>query len=232
MAFAGDFGVLDERADRASKIQRAIEDALEEMDREQEVMAPLRAYTSDELIGASGLSRPQDQAEASGDRRGRARRHCVPGSAPAYGEPRPLQRSLTALLAGERWRGTLTRMELLLRSLGTCHEECRGREHLALARAADGGTALPFATALGPVYFTRDGKPVKKAYIAKKYFTGTDRKSYEDAFFAVQDLLVRFRDLHARLLAGRESLWPAHLVPAGRGALPGAEAPGRSARFR
>src|SRR5512139_706598 len=142
-----DFGVLDER-DRASKVLRAIEDALEEMDREQEVMAPLRGYTADELIGAidallslrTRLKRLE--IDAGGPDGMRARLSAGMGTDDAATE-------LAALLAGERWRGTLTRMELLLRSLGACHEECRGREHLALARAADGETALPFATALG-----------------------------------------------------------------------------------
>jgi ATP-dependent helicase/nuclease subunit A len=187
-----DFGVLDER-DRASRVQRAIEDTLEEMDREQEVMAPLRAYTADELIGTI------DALLSLRTRLKRLEIDAGMGTGRAAAE-------LAALLSGDEWRETLGRMELLLRSQGAYHEECLGREHLALAAAKTPETAFPIAAALGPVYFTRDGKPAKKAAIAKKYFTGADRKPYEDAYFAVQDLLARFQDLHARLLAGRESM--------------------------
>ena len=45
--------VLDAR-DQASKIQKAIEDSLEESDREPELMAPLRASPPTELIGTVG----------------------------------------------------------------------------------------------------------------------------------------------------------------------------------
>ena len=198
-----DFGVLDER-DRASKIQRAIEDTLEELDRDPEVMNPLRGYTADELIGAvdallalrTRLKRLEIDAGGPEGLRTRLRAGMGTGRA---GE------ELSALLAGEHWHESLTRMELLLRTQGSFHEDCLGREHLALAAAKDARAALPMAAALGRVYFTKEGKPAKNAYIAKKYFTGADRKSYEDAYFVVQDLLARFRDLAARLAAGRES---------------------------
>src|SRR5574341_2506955 len=42
-----DFGVLDER-DRAYKVQRAVEDALEASDRDPNIMKPLRDFTADE----------------------------------------------------------------------------------------------------------------------------------------------------------------------------------------
>jgi len=44
-----DFGVLDSR-DQAAKIHMAIEDTLEEADRDREIMAPLSGFTADELI--------------------------------------------------------------------------------------------------------------------------------------------------------------------------------------
>ncbi len=48
-----DFGVLDSR-DQAAKIRKAIEDTLEESDQDQEIMAPLKGFTVDELISTIG----------------------------------------------------------------------------------------------------------------------------------------------------------------------------------
>ena len=47
-----DFGVLDAR-DQVYKIQKAIEDSLEEADRDREIMAPLKGFTADELLRRS-----------------------------------------------------------------------------------------------------------------------------------------------------------------------------------
>src|SRR3989337_1748739 len=44
-----DFGVLDAR-DQASKIQKAIEDSLEESDPDPEIMSPLRGFTADDPL--------------------------------------------------------------------------------------------------------------------------------------------------------------------------------------
>ena len=49
-----DFGVLDSR-DQAFKIQQAIEETLEESDRDPAIMASLREFTADDLIATIGF---------------------------------------------------------------------------------------------------------------------------------------------------------------------------------
>ena len=199
-----DFGVLDER-DRAQKMQRAVEETLEAMGHNDAIMSPLRALTADELIRAVTYLLSL---------RTRLKRMEIDAGGPdallraigtGMGGDRD-EADLAALLTGDPWRRSLREMGSILRSQGAYYEECRGSEHLALADAGTAAAARPIATALLPVYCRRDGTPYKKAYIAKKYFRGADRRPYEVAFFMVQDLLVRFRDLQKRTDATRESL--------------------------
>jgi ATP-dependent helicase/nuclease subunit A len=198
-----DFGILDER-DRTYKIQTAIEDTLEEMDRDTAIMSPLREFSADDLIGTvtfllkirSRLKRRE--IDAGGPER--LLRAVSSGMGTGQAE-----NDLKGLITGAGWRTALRTMGSILRTQGDHHETCRARTHLSLADSTKADAASALIRDLAPVYFNKDGSPAKKAYIARKYFSGTERKQYEETFFAVQDLLVRFRDLHARIQAGRET---------------------------
>ncbi len=199
-----DFGVLDAR-DQASKMQKAIEDSLEESDRDPEIMAPLRGFTADDLIGAVGFllsirSRLKRMEIDAGGPEGllRAVRSGM-GTEEAGSE-------LTALISSAEWRASLQQMELMLRPRGDLYDGNRGREHLLLARAEDADAALKITGSLAPIYFTNEGKPRKNPSIAKKSSTGKNRAGYEKAFFDIQEMLGRFRALHARFSTGREAV--------------------------
>ncbi|HEX9859759.1 MAG TPA: 3'-5' exonuclease, partial [Nitrospirota bacterium] len=56
-----------------------------------------------------------------------------------------------------------------------------------------------------PVYFTAEGAARKSPYISKKAYTGKNRVEYEKAYPDLQELLGRFRGLHARVQAGQEA---------------------------
>jgi ATP-dependent helicase/nuclease subunit A len=199
-----DFGILDER-DKAYKIRQAIEDSLEEMDREPRVMAPLGRASAKELIADVTflLSIRSRLKRMEIDAGGPDQLLKAVDSGMGIGQA---EAALGTLVAGDAWRSPLLSMELLLRSQPDYYEECMGPAHLRLAAAADAAAALRIADALAPGYFNKDGSPGKKAYIAKKYFLGKDREAYENAYFAVQGMLTALRGLHDRVRAGREAI--------------------------
>ena len=196
-----DFGILDER-DKSYKVRQAVEEALEGMDRGD--LLALQGLSSRELVDAAesllavrtglkrmeidaggpknllaGLDRGMDTAGASLD--------------------------LAALPASVGWRDAFQRMETILRQQGAHYDECRGSAHQTLAVAGTVAAARPLAAALTQVYYNKDGTLAKRPFIAKKYFSGKDRQAYEDAYFAVQEMLARFQDLSARLRTGSEA---------------------------
>ena len=198
-----DFGILDER-DRTYKMQKAIEDTLEELDRDAAIMSPLHDYSADDLINTLGfilrIRSRLKRREIDAGGQDKLLRAVSSGMGTGHAET-----GLSDLIAGAEWRTALRTMEPLLKTQGDHYEACRGGAHLSLADARTTDAASAIIRDLAPVYFNKDGSSAKKAYIAKKYFSGKERLPYEEAFFAVQGLLVRFRDLHARIRAGREA---------------------------
>lgn len=198
-----DFGILDER-DRTYKMQQAIEDTLEELDRDAGIMPPLRDYSADELINTLGFilkirSRiKRREIDAGGP--DNLLRAVSSGMGTGHAE-----NDLEGLITSAGWSNALRTMGDILRTQGDHYEECRGGAHLSLADARTTDAASAVTRDLVPVYFNKDGSAAKKPYIAKKYFSGKERLTYEEAFFEVRELLVRFRDLRARLQAGREA---------------------------
>ena len=102
-----DFGVLDDR-DKAYKIQKAIEDALEESDRDPAIMAPLAGFTRGRAHRNDRLPvLDQEQAQAHGDRRGRAGEP-APRRQLRHGDRTQRNDSLTALIASPEWKALFT----------------------------------------------------------------------------------------------------------------------------
>jgi ATP-dependent helicase/nuclease subunit A len=199
-----DFGVLDAR-DQTYKIQRAIEDTLEESDRDSAIMAPLRDLTADDLIATiefllSIRSRLERMEIDAGSPDG------LLSSVRAGMGVEQAETDLKMLITNVEWRSWLQQMELILRSQGHLYDDNMGEEHLLLAEAKDPGAALKFSGPLFSIYFTAAGEPRKNPYISKKAFAGKLRLDYEKTFFDIQAMLERFRTLHARVRAGLEAV--------------------------
>ena len=204
-----DFGVLDAR-DQAYKVQKSIEDALEESDRNPHVMGPLQSFTADELLATieflisirSKLKRLEIDA----------------------GGPEGLKRSvnegmgieqaradLQALLRSPDWPTSFQQMERILRSQGDLYDENGGNAHLLLAETMAGDAAFRIASTLAPIYFTAGREPRKNPSIAKKAFIGAHRSDYEKTFFKVQEILGTLLTLYSRVRAGQEAASLLHL---------------------
>jgi ATP-dependent helicase/nuclease subunit A len=199
-----DFGVLDAR-DQTYKIQKAIEDALEESDRDQAIMAPLRDFTADDLIATiefllSIRSRiKRMEIDAGGPEKLLRSVRSGMGVEQADTELRGLTTSTT-------WRTNLQKMEQGLKSQGDYYDECMAKEHIRLAEANDVDSVLRISGSLVSIYFNKDGSPSKKAYITKSKYHGKNRDDYEKVFFDIQAMLGQLRSLHARVRAGREAV--------------------------
>jgi ATP-dependent helicase/nuclease subunit A len=199
-----DFGVLDAR-DQAYKIQKAIEDAFEESDRDPELMSPLRDYTTAALIETTGFllsirSRLKRMEIDTGGPEGLLRAVRT-GMGVDHAES-----ELKVFLTDADWRELLRYMELILRSQGDQYKENIGKEHLLLSEAKDVDSAFRTSRALVPIYFTNEGNPRKNPAITKKAFIGKNRIDYEKTFFNIQKKLLQFRSLHDRMRAGREAV--------------------------
>lgn len=199
-----DFGVLDAR-DQAQKIQKAIEDALEESDRDPGIMVPLNQFTVDELIAA---------LEFLISIRSKLKRMEIDANGPE-GLIRSLragmgideaESELQAFIASAEWHRGLQHMERVLKSQHPFYEECLGKEHLLLVKAETIEAAMKISKILTPLYFTKHGTPSKKAYIAKGKYLGKNRDEYEKAFFSVQEMLERLRTLSLNRQAGHEAM--------------------------
>jgi ATP-dependent helicase/nuclease subunit A len=199
-----DFGVIDSR-DQAAKIQKAIEDTLEESDRDQGIMAPLRGFTVDELVST---------IEYLLSIRSRLKRMEIDTQGPegllkslrAGMDLDTAEAELATLITSVEWRTSLQEMECLLKAEGDNYFDCKGPGHILLAEAPNADAAFKAMTALLPVYFTLEGTPRKNAKIAARSFKGTNRKEYEKLLFTIQALLYRFRNAYNRAQAARESL--------------------------
>jgi ATP-dependent helicase/nuclease subunit A len=199
-----DFGVLDVR-DQTAKREKAVEDALEEGDRNSSVMGPLRDFTADELFSRvdyllsirSRLKRMEIDAGGAAE----LLRSVGEGMGREQAEA-----DLRALAAGTTWRSSLRKMEALLRPQGEFYDECLGQEHLRLADAGDVESARPITESLASIYFNKDGSASRKCFIAKTKFTGRNRDEYEKLFFEIQALLEQFQALVDRMRSGREAI--------------------------
>ena len=199
-----DFGVLDSR-DQTYKVRKAIEDTLESSDRDQEIMAVLSGFTSDDLIGTVGFllsvrSRLKRIEIDAGGPEG------LINSIRAGMEIGAYEAELKALTAGFECRASFLQMERILRLQGDFYDTCMGAEHLRMGEAAEAGTALGILRSLSPVYFNKDGTPRKNPSLAKKNYQGQDRAEYEKSFFSIQALLYRLRNAYQRFHAGLESI--------------------------
>jgi len=198
-----DFGVLDAR-DQASKVQRAIEDALEESDRDPAIMTALRDFTTDDLVETTGhllsirsrLKRMEIDAGGPDKLLTSLRKGMAVEEALA---------ALRSLISSPAWKDAFQKMEQLLRSQGDFYDTNKGREHSLLAEATEPDGADKLSSVLGPLYFTLEANPRKNPTISKKVFTGKNRAEYEKVFFGVQDLLGQFRTLSNAARAGREA---------------------------
>lgn len=199
-----DFGVLDER-DRVYKVRQAVEDALEESGGDPQIMIPFGAAAADDLIAAvefllSIRSRLKRLEIDAGGPEGLL--HNIRAGMEIDGQ----EAELRTLMKGTQWRARLTRMERVLRSLKDRYDDNQGNAHLLLAETGNADTALRITESLAPLYFTAAGEPRKNPSIAKKQFTGKNRADYENAWFSVQELLARFRDVAGRVRAGKKAL--------------------------
>jgi len=198
-----DFEVLDER-DRAYKIQKAIEEALEESDRHPEIMTALRDYTVDELTAAIGFllsirSRIKRMEIDLGGAVGLTR-SINTGMGIDQSES-----EIKALTASTRWRSSLQKMAQILEAQSDFYEECKLKEHFRLVETKDADTAFRISESLALIYFTATGEPRKNPYITRKAFIGKNRTEYEQAFLDIRDMLAQLRDLHARIHAVHEA---------------------------
>lgn len=199
-----DFGVLDSR-DQTYKVRKAIEDTLEASDRDQELMAVLNGFTSDDLIEVIGFllsirSRlKRIEIDANGP-------EGLINSIRSGMEIEAYQAELKSLVSGAEWRTAFRRMETMLRTQGAFCDTCMGAEHLRMGEAADAASALGISRSLSSVYFTKEGAPRKLSSIPKKNYQGSDRAGYEQCFFSIQTLLYRLRNAYQRLQAGLESV--------------------------
>jgi ATP-dependent exoDNAse (exonuclease V) beta subunit len=117
-----DFGVLDSR-DQAAKIRKAIEDTLEESDRDQDIMAPLKRFTVEELISS---------IEYLLSIRSRLKRMEIDAGGPEGMiesirngmDMDVLEDEMKALITGDEWRTSLRQMEIVLQSQCDFYDEC------------------------------------------------------------------------------------------------------------
>ena len=202
-----DFGVLDAR-DQVYKIRKSIEDSLEEADRDRVVMAPLSAFTADELVESiefllsirSRLKRIEIDAKGP---------EGILRSVKAGMDMESIEAELGSLVGSPAWRALFMQMELLLKSQPDYYETCKGAIHGSLASAQDTHGAYRIADALVPIYFTLKNEPRKKLPIAKSKFRLSDMFTYavyETLCSQVIDVLAQFRSAYHRAQAGHEAI--------------------------
>lgn len=201
-----DFGILDER-DQTYKMQQAIEDTLEELDRDAGIMPPLRDLSADDLIDTIGFllrirSRlKRREIDAGGP--DQLLRAVVSGMGTDVAE-----KEITDIIGNPEWKAVFMQMELLLRTQGEMYEECKGSDHGSVAMAKDVQSAYRIAGILKPIYFTQKDEPRKRLPISRTDFkvSRTFRYSaYETLCAQVQDDLSRFLSVYHRIRAGREA---------------------------
>jgi len=200
-----DFGILDSR-DQAYKIQKAIEDALNESDRHAEIMTPLNSFTLNELIGI---------IEFLISIRSRLKRMEIDSEGPdgfiqsiAHGmKIQDAEVEICKLLSDEEWRSSFERMEKLLKLGGSSYADGLGNEHLKLSKMQNPASAFKVAGALFPLYYTLDGMFRKSPKINSRSFTAKDtRQEFNTLFFSIQGLLDRLKNTYARIRSGIEAI--------------------------
>ncbi|HLE40432.1 MAG TPA: UvrD-helicase domain-containing protein [Nitrospirota bacterium] len=202
-----DFGVLDAR-DQVYKIQKAIEDTLEESDREPGIMAPLRDFTADELVAMIGFllsvrSRLKRMEIDAGGPPGLLRSVSTGMGIDAA------EAELKAFVGSPEWKAVFMQMELLLRTQDDQYENCMGSKHTSLATAKDAQTAYREAGSLMTVYFTQREEARKKPLIGKTRYRPNKTfpyAAYETLYSQVQNTLSRFMTGFRHAQAGYEAI--------------------------
>ena len=198
-----DFGVLDAR-DQAQKIEKAVEETLEETDRDPVLMASLKRFTADDLMGTitflisirSRLKRMEIDAGGPG--------RLIEAVRSGMDTPRA-ETDLKALITGSEWQARFSGMERVLASQPELYDECMGRQHARLSRERDIGPLLSTAESIASLYFNKDWSPCRKASISKARFRGNDRDEYEKNFFSIQAMLHQVRIYESCIRAGHEA---------------------------
>jgi ATP-dependent helicase/nuclease subunit A len=198
-----DFGILDER-DKSYKIRQAVEAALEDLDRDRNIMGPLREHSANELVSL---------VEFLIMLRTRLKRMEIDAGGPtglfsALRRGMELDRidaELKALLAGPEWKAVFRRVGDLVRELGEDPTENRVAEHCALGETCDADAAYQAANALLNLYSTQAGTPRKTPWIPKGKRPSSAYEAYKEAYGAAQELFFRFRGLSGRVRAGSEA---------------------------
>ena len=200
-----DFGVLDSR-DQAYKIQKAVEDALNEADLHSEIMAPLNSFTVDGLISI---------IESLISIRSRLKRMEIDSDGPAgfiqsirHGmEIESTAVEIQRLLSSKEWRSSFEHMEKLLKLGGTAYADCLGNEHLLLSRMQNPAAAYKVAGTLFPLYYTLESTPRKHPKINMRSFKTKDIwQEYKTLFIKLQELLYHIRETYERIRSGTEAI--------------------------
>ncbi len=198
-----DFGVLDTR-DQTQKIEKAVEEALEETDRDPVLIAPLKRFTADDLVATitflisirSRLKRME--IDAGGPRR-------LIEAVRSGMDASRAEAELKALITGSEWRSRFSGMERVLASQPELYDECMGRQHALLSRESDVDPVLRTAESIASLYFNKDWSPCRKAAISKGRFRGNDRDDYEKNFFSIQAMLHQVRSFDSCIRAAHEA---------------------------
>ena len=199
-----DFSILDER-DRTARLRLSVEAALEELDRDPLVMAPLRGASAGDLLDTvvfllslrSRIKRMEIDAGGPEGLLNAVRTGMGLDTAGA---------ELAALLAGKDWRNAFERVAALIRELGEDTGESRVEDHLLLAKTRDADSAFRASDRLADIFLTLKGTPRANPAIPKGRRPAKVYDLYKEAFRAAQELFIRFRERHALLGAGRASL--------------------------
>jgi ATP-dependent helicase/nuclease subunit A len=199
-----DFSVLDAR-DQGYKIQNSIESALEMSAGNQEHMDALGDFSADELVTFIGYllsirTRLNRMAIDAG-----GADNLLLGVKSAIGMDHDAG-ELRGLATSREWEAVFREMEHILRANQELYDLSGGALHLLIATARDVDEISKISMSLLPLYFTTEGKPRKKSPIPNKVFNRKSRDAYDGAYFACQEMLGRFRELYARVSAGRKVL--------------------------
>lgn len=196
-----DFGIMDIR-DRRSRIERAVESALDKKGRDAAIMSVFTGYTPDII---------ESKIKSLLSIRSRLKRIEIDAGGEsgfiAWLESsmqiEKAEEELNRMLSEQAWRQEFFRMEAMLKTQGEYYEKCRGREHALLAQAQRPDDIFMLFDKIFYVYFTNESKPRKKHLIPKKDYIG-DRKEFEDIYTLIQGHLEELRLVRDRIRSGRQ----------------------------
>ena len=200
---APDFGILDSR-DQGAKIEKAVENVLEESDRDAALMGPLNILSADELVSRtafllsmrSRLKRMEIDA-GGGEELVSAVRS---GSGLEQSEA-----ELGDLLSSTEWKTSFTAMEGILRALPDEYEPGLGVSICCLplprTQLQPTGSRICSAGSISPSAASR-----ARRRLFRRLASGAIAVPTRTSYFTIQALLERFRSLLAQAQAGREAV--------------------------